>query len=91
MTIETKFDIGQHVWMMFDNRPIEMVVESIQPCRYKKVGGKAIPDGLDRYEIKEVNPSMDPYSAYGKQPPSEVYEYVIFRTKADCVMSLLKD
>lgn len=86
MEIKTKFDCGQHVWLMFENRPIEMIVIAIKPCDYiydidmqetRKVG-------CHMYNVKPIA-EQD----HSKKYPSHVQEWIIFATKKELVMSLL--
>ena len=72
MKIETKFDPGQTVWIMIDNKPKECVINEVIPgtrgktFRYK-----------DAYTIDGYN---------GKSP--KFYEEQIFKTKEELIKSL---
>ena len=72
MKIETKFNPGQTVWIMIDNKPIKCIIDAVIPgalwksFRYK-----------DSYTIEGYN---------GKSP--KFYEEQIFTTKEELIESL---
>lgn len=72
MKIETKFDPGQTVWIMINNKPKECVIDEVIPgARAKTFRYK------DAYTINGYN---------GKSP--KFYEEEIFTTKEELIKSL---
>ena len=72
MKIETKFDPGQTVWIMIDNKPKECVIKEVIP------GARAtIFRYQDAYTIAGYN---------GNSP--KFYEEQIFKTKEELIKSL---
>ena len=72
MKIETKFNPGQTVWIMIDNKPKQCIIDQVNPgavgktYRYK-----------DSYTIEGYN---------GNSP--KFYEEQIFKTKEELIESL---
>lgn len=72
MTIETKYDPADIVWIMIRNKPTECVIEGVDPgLRLKDRGYQ------DIYTIEGYN---------GNSP--RFYERDIFRTKTELINSL---
>jgi len=72
MTIETKFDPADTVWIMIYNKPTEAVIYEVIPGKYMK--GHSY---QTLYSVEGYN---------GNSP--KFYENEIFRTKTELIQSL---
>ena len=70
MIINTKFNLGQRVWLMYENAPFEVEIVEIIPAEFR-LNNAGIPTAKSthKYGIKRVKPPIDPYDGYGKQLP----------------------
>jgi hypothetical protein len=73
MTIETKYNIGDEVWVMFDGEPLcGRIVECRIHCNY----GRHITRVYVVCDIKDRNRN------------NQFFEYAIFKTKEELIKSL---
>ena len=81
MKIETKYDIGQEVWFMWENKPTSQKIAAIEVY----VGEKVLPSYyVEPYEIdpiKVVNSDIIPYNR-------RFHESLLFPTKEELLKSL---
>lgn len=81
MNIKTKYDIGQEVWFMWDNKPTCQKIAAMEVY----VGEKVLPSYyVEPYEInpiKVVNSDIIPYNR-------RFHEFRIFPTKEELLKSL---
>ncbi len=91
-SIETKFHLGQPVWTMFDNKPVEVIVTSIEPGEQSiNKDGKTYAKSPIMYHIKRAKESYDPMDAYGRQLPQKEWEYKLFPSKEALCTALLNE
>ena len=83
MTITTKFDVGQRVWIMHDNEPQEWVVEAIHIGDV--IGNTHRPTPL--YDLH----TTDPQPLRGVFQEKNVWEHKIKATKRELCLSFLTD
>ena len=72
MKIETKFDPGQTVWIMIDNKPKECVIDEVIPGKRARTFRCQ-----DAYTITGYNANSPKF-----------YEEQIFKTKEELIKSL---
>lgn len=92
MVINTKFDLGQRVWLMHDDKPLEVIIMEIFPAGcYLNANGVQCAKSVHQYGITVANPSPDPMAAYGKQISAKEWEYKLFASKRELCLSFLKE
>jgi len=72
MSIETKFNVDELVWMMYDNKVREVKIWCITTTSNEK-------ETLTKYSVNDVPPNRS-YDT--------VSETILFKTKADLLSSL---
>lgn len=82
MTITTKYDVGQRVWIMHDNEPQEWIVEVIHIGDVNDSGYK-----VPTYDLCTTNPQ--PLGGVWRE--KNVWEYKIKATKRELCLSFLTD
>ncbi len=82
MTITTKYDVGQRVWIMHDNQPQEWIVEAIHIGDITKAFNL-----MPTYDLHNT----DPQPLRGVFKEERVYEYKIHATKRELCLSYLTD
>ena len=92
MIINTKFNLGQRVWLMYENAPFEVEIVEIIPAEFR-LNNAGIPTAktTHKYGIKRIKPPIDPYDGYGKQLPTVEWEYKLFASKRELCLSFLKE
>lgn len=90
MVIETKFDIGQRVWFMYENKPKEARIFSIEPSHYFDDEGAVRQNGEHWYRLKPLDETEEMKWEI-KHFPNTWREDMLFASKEDCVYSLLND
>lgn len=82
MTITTKYDVGQRVWIMHDNEPQEWIVDIIHVGDVDNRGY-----GVPTYDLH----TTDPQPRGGVCSEKNVFEYKIKATKRELCLSFLTD
>ena len=80
MTITTKYDVGQRVWIMHDNEPQEWIVEVIH------IGD--VTRNTNPMPLYDLH-TTDPQPRCGIFKEERVYEYKIHATKRELCLSFL--
>ena len=81
MTIETKYNIGDEVWFMWNNKPTCQKIAAIEVY----VGGKVLPSYyVVPYEIDPIKVINSDIIPYNRRFP----EFRIFSTKEELLKSL---
>lgn len=78
MKIETKFSIGDKVWFMSDNKPLEVEISRIKVCQF-------LVQGLYKTEITYMVKFIH---STGCESIRGYSEHLFFRTKKELVQSL---
>lgn len=89
MTIETKFDIGQEVWVMYKNKPTRLTIGgidiSVRKGRLELDRVRAvIMYYMEPYEMNPLKMSDAEYIPYNRK----YYENNVFLTKEELLKSL---
>lgn len=82
MTITTKYDVGQRVWIMHDNQPQEWIVEAIHIGDITKAFNL-----MPTYDLH----TTESQPLCGVFREKSVYEYKIHATKRELCLSFLTD
>jgi len=81
MTIETKYNIGQEVWFMWDNRPTCQRIAAMEVY----VGKQVLPSYyVEPYEIDAIKMEYSDVIPYNRI----FHEYQLFPTKEELLKSL---
>lgn len=81
MNITTKFDVGQTVWIMFNNQPEQWEVEEIIIPNIKRKLQPSL-----QYKLRFIG-----HNHCGSIHEVSLWEYQVHATKHDLLMSFLTD
>lgn len=81
MTIETKYNIEDEVWFMWDNKPTCQKIAAMEVYVREKVIPRYYVEPYEIDPIRVVNSDVIPYNR-------RFYEYQLFSTKEELLKSL---
>ena len=92
MIINTKYNIDEHVWMMKDNKPLELIVTHVSPAEYIRsdISYVITKLGDHKYGVRLTDEDMKSRRV-GDSCHFDVYERDIYPSKRALLESFLDE